>query len=60
MSGGLDVLALDEGDVTKMLVAATHIGTKHTFWLKTQVVTERFFCTEFKETSGLFFLSSET
>jgi len=26
MSGGIDVLALDEGDVTKMLVAATHIG----------------------------------
>lgn len=26
MSGGIDALALDEGDVTRMLVAATHIG----------------------------------
>lgn len=29
MSGGLDVLALNEEDVTKMLAATTHLGSEN-------------------------------
>lgn len=29
MSGGLDVLALREDDVTKMLAATTHLGSEN-------------------------------
>jgi len=41
MSGGLDVLALDEADVTKMLVAATHIGTDNVDFQMEQYVYKR-------------------
>lgn len=29
MSGGLDILALNEEDVTKMLAATTHLGSEN-------------------------------
>jgi len=41
MSGGLDVLALQEEDVTKMLAATTHLGSENTDYQMTQYVFKR-------------------
>lgn len=41
MSGGLDILALKEDDVTKMLVASTHFGTTNVNFQMEQYVYKR-------------------
>jgi len=41
MSGGLDVLALQEEDVTKMLAATTHLGSENTDYQMQQYVFKR-------------------
>lgn len=41
MSGGLDVLSLKEEDVTKMLAAATHLGTDNINFQMEQYVYKR-------------------
>jgi len=41
MSGGLDVLALQEEDVTKMLAATTHLGSENTDYQMAQYVFKR-------------------
>jgi len=41
MSGGLDVLALQEDDVTKMLAATTHLGSENTDFQMQQYVFKR-------------------
>jgi len=41
MSGGLDVLSLQEDDVTKMLAATTHLGSENTDYQMQQYVFKR-------------------
>ncbi len=41
MSGGLDVLALREADVTKMLAATTHLGSDSVNYQMEQYVYKR-------------------
>lgn len=41
MSGGLEVLSLKEDDVTKMLSAATHIGSENVDFQMEQYVYKR-------------------
>ena len=41
MSGGLDVLALKEDDVTKMLAACTHLGSENVNFQMEQYVYKR-------------------
>jgi len=41
MSGGLDVLSLQEDDVTKMLAATTHLGSENTDFQMQQYVFKR-------------------
>ena len=41
MSGGLEVLSLKEGDVTKMLAAGTHLGTSNIDFQMEQYVYKR-------------------
>lgn len=41
MSGELDILALKEDDVTKMLVATTHIGSENVNFQMEQYVYKR-------------------
>jgi len=41
MSGGLDVLSLQEEDVTKMLAATTHLGSENTDYQMQQYVFKR-------------------
>lgn len=41
MSGGLDILALKEEDVTKMLIATTHLGAENTNFQMEQYIYKR-------------------
>lgn len=41
MSGGLDILALQEDDVTKMLAATTHVGSDKVNFQMEQYVFKR-------------------
>lgn len=41
MSGGLDILALKEDDVTKMLAATTHLGSENVNFQMEQYVYKR-------------------
>lgn len=41
MSGGLDILSLKEEDVTKMLVATTHLGSENVNFQMEQYVYKR-------------------
>jgi len=41
MSGGLDVLALKEDDVTKMLAAGTHLGAENVNFQMEQYVYKK-------------------
>lgn len=41
MSGGLDILSLKEEDITKMLVAATHLGSENVNFQMEQYVYKR-------------------
>ena len=41
MSGGLDLLTLKEDDVTKMLVATTHIGSENVNFQMEQYIYKR-------------------
>lgn len=41
MSGGLEVLSLKEDDVTKMLIACTHIGSDNVDYQMEQYVYKR-------------------
>ena len=41
MSGGLDMLALQEEDVTKMLTANTHLGAENTNFQMEQYIFKR-------------------
>lgn len=41
MSGGLDVLALRDSDVTKMLAATAHLGSEHVNFQMEQYVFKR-------------------
>jgi len=41
MSGGIDALALNEDDVTKMLVAATHLGSDNSDYQMQQYIFKR-------------------
>ena len=41
MSGGLDILSLKEEDITKMLVATTHLGSENVNFQMEQYVYKR-------------------
>lgn len=41
MSGGLDILSLKEDDITKMLVATTHLGSENVNFQMEQYVYKR-------------------
>lgn len=41
MSGGLDIMALKEDDITKMLVATTHLGSENVNFQMEQYVFKR-------------------
>lgn len=41
MSGGLDILALNEEDVTKMLAATTHLGSENVHFQVTSTFNSR-------------------
>lgn len=41
MSGGLDILSLKEDDITKMLVATTHLGSENVNFQMEQYVFKR-------------------
>lgn len=41
MSGGLDLLALQQEDVTKMLTATTHLGAENTNFQMEQYIFKR-------------------
>lgn len=41
MSGGLDILSLTEGDITKMLSANTHLGAENTNFQMEQYIYKR-------------------
>lgn len=61
MSGGLDVLALKEDDVTKMLAAGTHLGAENVnFQMEQYVYKKRVDGKLFKFTSSLIQVITQT